>query len=50
MTKILDFSEDEATLCRFVEEVGATGGGDADGGEADLECGVSEVPGDDRRL
>lgn len=30
VTKILDFSEDEATLCRFVEEVGATGGGDAD--------------------
>jgi len=30
VTKIQNFSEDENTLCRFVENVGATGGGDAD--------------------
>eukprot|EP00092_Neocalanus_flemingeri_P008093 GFUD01008733.1.p1 GENE.GFUD01008733.1~~GFUD01008733.1.p1 ORF type:complete len:520 (-),score=147.42 GFUD01008733.1:102-1661(-) len=30
VTKIQDFSEDEKTLCKFVENVGATGGGDAD--------------------
>ena len=30
VTKIQDFSQDEDTLCRFVETVSATGGGDAD--------------------
>ena len=30
VTKIQDFSEDEKTLCTFVEKVGSTGGGDAD--------------------
>ena len=30
VTKIQNFTEDEDTLCRFVETVSATGGGDAD--------------------
>ena len=30
VTKIQDFSEDEKTLCTFVEKLGSTGGGDAD--------------------
>ena len=30
VTKIQNFSEDEDTLCQFVETVSATGGGDAD--------------------
>ena len=30
VTRLQDFSQDEAALCRFVENVGATGGGDAD--------------------
>ena len=30
VTKIQNFTEDEAALCKFVESVGATGGGDAD--------------------
>ena len=30
VTKIFDFSEDEKALCQFVQNVGSTGGGDAD--------------------
>ena len=30
VTKIFDFSQDEAALCRFVQSVSSTGGGDAD--------------------
>jgi len=30
VTRILDFTEDENKLCKFVETVSSTGGGDAD--------------------
>ena len=30
VTKMVDFTENEALLCNFVQSAGATGGGDAD--------------------